>query len=825
MKKIIRPPLTLLLAALMLATNLAAPVQAVTAADWRAGNIIDDSIFYNKDAMNVTSIQAFLDSKVPVCDSNGTKPYNGTTRAAYSQANGQTLPLICLKNYYEHPVTKQNNLQGQPIVNGALSAAQIISAAAQGYNINPQVLLALLQKEQSLVTDDWPWANQYRSATGYGCPDTAACDSQYYGFYNQVNSAARQFRIYANNPNSFNHVAGTNNNVRLSPTVSCGTMNVFIQNQATASLYNYTPYTPNQAALNNLYGTGDSCSSYGNRNFWRIFSDWFGASNANYNWQTISQGAFTDQTKQQPVNLGQLAPGQRYYLTMVVKNNGNVNWRRDGENPVLLATHSPQDRSSPFCDSTWQNASSCNRVGVLNENLVGPGQYGSFSFYITAPTAPGNYNEVYTQVMAGVSWMNGASTSFPMTVQPPNYSAVVVGQNTYNDSSKQSGVDINHIVPGRRYFVSVQIKNTGNIPWYRDGAHPMRLATSAAQNRMSEFCDNATWEACNRPTRLTQASVGPGQVGTFEFWISSPRPGIFTEIFAPIMEGKSWYGNALVTLNPRVEPFTWNLQSVRAYTDSSRTTLANLGNLTPGQRYYVTIEIQNLGWASWDRNSSTPFMLATTLPNDRTSVMCDPTWASCSRPALLRENMIHPGQTGSFELWITAPRDAGSYTEALLPILDGPAPTRLGGNSIDLRLQVNQPRHTWDIVSQGVFTDSSKATPVNLGNIQPGQRYYQTMVIKNTGNGIWRNSGATPMRLGTATARDRSSPFCDGTWLGCNRLVTLQESSVSPGQNGTFEFWVTAPATKATYNETYAPMIEGLTWLDDHTAAFPTVVK
>lgn len=55
----------------------------------------------------------------------------------------------------------------------------------------------------------------------------------------------------------------------------CGGSNVFIETKATAALYTYTPYQPNQAALNNLYGTGDGCSAYGNRNFWRIFHDWF----------------------------------------------------------------------------------------------------------------------------------------------------------------------------------------------------------------------------------------------------------------------------------------------------------------------------------------------------------------------------------------------------------------------------------------------------------------------------------------------------------------------------------------------------------------------
>ena len=37
------------------------------------------------------------------------------------------------------------------------------------------------------------------------------------------------------------------------------------------SLYNYTPYQPNAAALAAYPGTGDSCSAYGNRNFFFLF--------------------------------------------------------------------------------------------------------------------------------------------------------------------------------------------------------------------------------------------------------------------------------------------------------------------------------------------------------------------------------------------------------------------------------------------------------------------------------------------------------------------------------------------------------------------------
>lgn len=270
------------------AVFFASPASAVSGSDWKAGRIIDDQVFYNSNSMNVGQIQQFLDSKV-VCDTNGTKPseFGGGTRAQYGAAHGSPAPYTCLENYYENPTTHENNLEGRAVPAGAKSAAQIIWDVGQQYTINPQVLIVLLQKEQGLVVDEWPFPIQYRSATGYGCPDTAPCDADYYGFYNQVQKAAWQFRRYASNPNDYNHVAGQNNNIRWSPNAACGSSSVHILNQATASLYNYTPYQPNQAALNNLYGTGDGCSAYGNRNFWRTFNDWFGSTiDGGYNWNS-----------------------------------------------------------------------------------------------------------------------------------------------------------------------------------------------------------------------------------------------------------------------------------------------------------------------------------------------------------------------------------------------------------------------------------------------------------------------------------------------------------------------------------------------------------
>jgi hypothetical protein len=250
---------------------------ALSASEFQAGRIMDDSVFFNSGSMSANDIQAFLNGKVPACDTNGNQPYGSTTRRAYATSKGYPPPYTCLKDY----VQSTSVIAGEAglcsgFSGGNKSAAQIIQEVSVSCGINPRVLLVLLQKEQSFITDDWPWSIQYQKATGYACPDTAACNPAYAGFFKQMYYGARQFKNYSLNESSFRYRAGRDNFIQYHPSTACGGSNIFLQNQATAGLYNYTPYQPNGAALNNLYGTGDGCSAYGNRNFWRMYNDWFG---------------------------------------------------------------------------------------------------------------------------------------------------------------------------------------------------------------------------------------------------------------------------------------------------------------------------------------------------------------------------------------------------------------------------------------------------------------------------------------------------------------------------------------------------------------------
>ena len=245
----------------VVASLLAVGAPVASAADlsqFNAGNIISDENFYNSNALSPQDTAAFVRAKGAGCVANGGPP--------------------CLKDYRQ----STPNRDGDALCPGGYSgrtmepASDIVWKVAQGCGINPAVLLVMLQKEQGLVTSRAPYQSNYDSAMGQGCPDTAACDAYYTGFFNQVYGAAAQLQRYRLDPTSYGYRAGLVNNILYNPNQACGSSQVRIANQATAGLYNFTPYRPNAAALAAGYGTGDGCSAYGNRNFYNYYNDWFG---------------------------------------------------------------------------------------------------------------------------------------------------------------------------------------------------------------------------------------------------------------------------------------------------------------------------------------------------------------------------------------------------------------------------------------------------------------------------------------------------------------------------------------------------------------------
>lgn len=693
--------LLLILVAVLLSSLLFTnKAHAVSASNWQAGNIIDDGYFYNNGDMSAWDIADFLNKQMPSCDTNGSKIYSGTTtRAAYGRSRGYPPPYTCLRD-----------LQ----YNG-MSSAQIIKSASDTYFINPKVLIILLQKEQSLITDDWPWPTQYQKATGFACPDTAPCDNQYAGFFNQVTLAARQYKIYKDNPNNYRYKPYQTNNILYNPNSSCGNSPVYISNRATAGLYIYTPYQPNSAALNNMYGTGDGCSAYGNRNFWRMFSDWFGSTNAApYAAQFKAQSA-TSGPSTEPLYFGE--PRQQF---IQYKNVGSSRWYDTtsvpaGQSPVVLAASNPINRRSIFSYG-WPSEGRPNKNfskvfeadGITlapNQHVVESGQIASFEFNLTPAWSlqAGSYREYFQPVVEGsANWNMGALSWLDFNVAS-RYQASPVDQTKSVTIQQNNGVS----------RISMSYKNTGSAAWYDDysapvGYSPLKLVTAQPSGRKSIFKIGwhkddvaANWFSKVTTTNGTltgnQHVVMPGQIATFEFSIIAPltaRTGLNKEYFRPAMTSDIYRPNLgdVTSVDINVLPSTFSAQfkaqsaypsSKSGYPSPSFLQYKNTGNV----RWYDTASVPT-GYS--------PVSLAASNPINRVS-MFSYGWPSGGRPnahfskvfeadgTTLSQNqhVVEISQIASFEFNLTPPwsLQSGSYREFFQPVAEGAPNWNMGALS------------------------------------------------------------------------------------------------------------------------------------------------
>ncbi len=154
-------------------------------------------------------------------------------------------------------VRQFNDVTGETLY--GLSAGDLIAKEGHDHSINPQVLVATLEKESSAVSRNTPQSGAVEMwVLGYGWDDTmAACgysynDSRaravaYGGVGQQIAFAANGLQLHYNRSTDWQTAFTSSDGYRVTP-----------ENRATRALYRYTTYVYN-----------------GNRNFWYFFTLWF----------------------------------------------------------------------------------------------------------------------------------------------------------------------------------------------------------------------------------------------------------------------------------------------------------------------------------------------------------------------------------------------------------------------------------------------------------------------------------------------------------------------------------------------------------------------
>lgn len=501
----------------------ASQASAVTGSQFQAGNIISNALFYDGNAMTQSQIQTFLNQKIGNC------------------GNANCLNVLAMPTSDK---AARNSPTGVPVCrayqgSASDSAAAIIFKVQQACGISAKVLLVTLQKEQGLVTHTAPTAGRLARAMGYGCPDNTGgtCDSLYYGFFNQMYMAAWQLKRYGTAPVVGNYQIGLET-VLYSPVAGCPATTVNVLNAATAALYNYTPYQPNAAALNNLYGTGDACSSYGNRNFWRYYNDWFGS--------TTSSPGTPEGTLDPIVPLPGVIP-----LTGWVVDTDAVTA------PVVLSIQ---------LDSTWSATTASLPGADLGARYPGAGANHYFSTKLAA--SPGQHTLcVYLVNASGIGNMGSLGCQTVTVPAPPAPVGAVTAATATNGTISFSGWAVQpdrptNPVPLAVSYGSQWIPFTANqpnttAPTAHPGAGPNQgfAGSFAAATGVQSFC---VWASPSSGTGVNlgcRSVVVPAAVPTvaaietvtgsstgvsvsgYAVWPASPS----TSVGVAVNIGSSWY--------------------------------------------------------------------------------------------------------------------------------------------------------------------------------------------------------------------------------------------------------------------------------------------
>lgn len=603
---------------------------AAELASFNPALLIEDEVFLAHGTMTGEAINTFLKDR-------------GSWLADFTIPEFADVPYFCKTDQGENIIrtaedVRQIHTNGTVLFGGR--AADLIAERARSNAVNPQVILALLERESSGVTKSSPSSNFTRewplfygfdevmASYGYSCQAAELLARDYGGIGLQL--AYGSFGI------KNNYTRATDWEL---PFVVDGTT-LTVQSQATRALYRYTPHI-----------------RPGNYNFWLFFTSWF------QSWQAklVTQTSFPT-----------IAQGGSASFQVTFQNTGTKTWY---QNQVKLATSRAQDRTPAFLRQDLTTNQSPGWLGTnritMQESSVAPGEIATFRFWMSAATTmtTGTYREYFQLVADGAQWFDDLGL----------YWDIEVIERELGIFQTQLGSQNNFPVlgPGDAYEFVVGIQNQSLVTWTQD---TVRLGTARDRDRTPQFLreDRRTnqasgWLAANR-IQMQESRVAPGGTATFRFWMSVPdtmAAGTYREYFQPVADSVTWMEDLGlywdVTVVPLNQAYASRVVSQSNYPPA----------LAKGDSAEFVIQLQNTGLSPWQKRS---FRLGTDRPMDRVPrferadfVTNQPSgWVAPDR-IQMQESWVAPGGVGTFRFWYTVPSDRapGTYRDYFRPVVDG----------------------------------------------------------------------------------------------------------------------------------------------------------
>lgn len=209
---------------------------------------------------------------------------------------------------------------------------------------------------------------------------------------------------------------------------------------------------------------------------------------------------------------------------------------------------------------------------------------------------------------------------------------------------------------------SVRFRNTGTETWQRGVAGRQAnlgvLDDSLAYSGLAEG-----WLGPNRVATTVEATVAPGDVGTFTFKLRAPTANGSHDLpLRPVIDGVTWMEHQGVFVR-LVSDLGWHSRWVGQSPNPSLAPGATSGD--------ITITLRNTGTKTWTKGVLGQQAAIGIRNDDRTWASLAVGWPDPTRPAAQTEASVPPGATGTFTFKVRAPQTPSTYVLSMRPVIDG----------------------------------------------------------------------------------------------------------------------------------------------------------
>jgi stage II sporulation protein D len=348
-------------------------------------------------------------------------------------------------------------------------------------------------------------------------------------------------------------------------------------------------------------------------------------------------------------------------------------------------------------------------------------------------------------------------------------SSTVVGQSVAPTLVQSPGISTGTL--------TATLRNSGTTTWSSNGLH---LAVASPPGQADPLVGGSTTPGVYTGTATT---IAPGETAAFRFDLTGDgvraglqgrsyrlrngTGGLFgttvswqVPVNAPVFSAVT----AARPVSTAAKPATSPADAPNAVFADGRTVVVPVTGSTG-----VRVSAKNTGNVAWPAGATTPVVLGTSGPRDRTSVSADPTWVSPSRPVRMAGTAaVNPGGAGTFDLTLNGnSQPVGVTTESFEPLWE--AKHWLDGASTPLTVVRVDPA-----ASRLATVDDPPVSTLALTSAPSGTATLRVRL---------RNLGGQPWTLTEEGLSASATPLSTTAWSSPTTPPKLAGNVTRPGQS------------------------------------------